>query len=273
MLNIIIIIILFIILNQTFAYRWRNSFAMRPAGPDAHWGYDCPGNDFFNFHTSETNNHTCYLKNGLFSDKNLNFINDRDTMCSKSFSKVIEDKELDKFNNTIEYKWDCQIPKCSLFAGILRSDNPVNVCLSDGYSLSEIRKFFKIGSLRMFMHDPSYMCSNQQPWFINDSLAYGYGLMEYDFHRGRPLVVLYAPGSSDYTVKCIDQWRNGNYQYEYSSDIKSREECFKLPQPIQNGCLFKYDWFKGIEKPNMIYTKTQCPKEIIDRSGCYQGVV
>ncbi|UJR12089.1 hypothetical protein I4U23_016267 [Adineta vaga] len=81
---------------------------------------------------------------------------------------------------------------------------------------------------------------------------------EEDFIINIPNIKLYATKSGVYYVReCHKQWQNDNFNNEYLLNIKSHEECFKLPQSIQN----------------IIYTKTQCPKEIIDRSRCYQNVI
>ena len=61
--------------------------------------------------------------------------------------------------------------------------------------------------------------------------------------------------------------------YQFPREILSREQCVNLPESLQNGCFFKFDWLKNIQKPNITYTKIQCPKELTDKSGCRQGSI
>ncbi|CAF1410706.1 unnamed protein product [Adineta ricciae] len=296
---------------------------------NTYWGYDCPGNDLYQVQTinmycseqcaktsgcthvvwSKANNYTCSLKKGTFSKNNLVKTDDNHTACVQVFPSESRDIPPERFNISTSFQWTCQFPTCSRKANILRRVNPVNTCREDGRTIAGIRQIFKIGNLEIPGYDPAYMCSDQQPWSINDSLAYGFGSMYFesstdidfccicyrlnfvdDLFKDKTMLVqmisheprtskyhqyieLFVPGSEDRYEECGRQWMLAKRDYKFPSKTLSREQCFNLPEPIQNGCLFKFDWLKNVQKPNITYTKIQCPKELTDKSGCSQGTV
>ncbi|UJR12102.1 hypothetical protein I4U23_016280 [Adineta vaga] len=140
-------------------------------------------------------------------------------------------------------------------ANILRSDNPVKLCYKHGYSPSDHGTPVKIGGFVIRVDASQHMCSNQQPWFVNDKLAYGYGSMKYyptsdityccicyqlnfmnDLLKektmfiqiidhaemisdGDQLVDLFIPGSEDRVLECKAQWDSYGPTYEYPSEM------------------------------------------------------
>ncbi len=50
--------------------------------------------------------------------------------------------------------------------------------------------------------------------------------------------------------------------------VSSREQCYGLPDKIQKGCQFRWDFMNGADNPYASYRQIRCPKEISDISGC-----
>ena len=68
---------------------------------------------------------------------------------------------------------------------------------------------------------------------------------------------------------CSRRWGapNDGWGQRYGS-VGSRGECYGLPDPMRNGCLFRFDWFRGADNPKMTYPQVQCRAELISNSGC-----
>lgn len=321
---IVITYMMLIFLTETFS---SPDFAYID-GPDIHWGYNCPGNDLYQVNTRSIHceaqcmrtpqcthvvwskkNGTCYLKKGVFSKKNLIPTNDTEIRCSDTPYSGDKGDPPKQFNLSATYRWDCQIPQCSGYVNILRSDKRVNLCDRGGYSPSEIVTPMKFLGFTSLMNQSKFMCNNQQPWSANDTLAYGFGSLRLvkaedidtccicyrlnfmdnllkektmfiqiidhgPYFPGNPdRIDLFLPGADNFYQICKNQWHSYKSNYNYPIQGTSREECVKFPEGLRNGCLFKFDWLKNISNPNVTATKVQCPKELIDKSGCYQGEI
>ena len=80
---------------------------------------------------------------------------------------------------------------------------------------------------------------------------------------------LQIPGGWEISNGCTRQWNaanNGSSQRYVG--VRARQECYTLPQQLQSGCLFRFDWFKGADNPRMIYSKVPCPSQLVNITGC-----
>jgi len=82
-----------------------------------------------------------------------------------------------KTGKTTRY-WDCCLASCS-WKENTKASHPVNACSKDGRTV--FSKFdWTIGSA--CSKSKGYMCSNNQPWAVNDNVAYGF--VAADFNGG-----------------------------------------------------------------------------------------
>ncbi|KAL9614048.1 MAG: hypothetical protein Q9167_001463 [Letrouitia subvulpina] len=45
-------------------------------------------------------------------------------------------------------------------------------------------------------------------------------------------------------------------------------QCSKIPEPVQPGCNFRWDWMQGADNPDVDYETVDCPAEIVAKTGC-----
>ena len=150
----------------------------------------------------------------------------------------------------------------------------------------------------------SYVCNSNQPFAVNDNLAYGFaaaaisGNTEYDNCcacyeltfisgpvDGKKMVVqvvntgrdlgqnhfdLQIPGGGVGIFNgCKPQWGAGDKGWgDQYGGVSSASQCSTLPAKLQPGCNFRFGWFKNADNPNMNFKRVKCPAEIIARSNC-----
>lgn len=53
--------------------------------------------------------------------------------------------------------------------------------------------------------------------------------------------------------------------------VSSRAQCDQMPQKLQAGCRFRFDWFKGADNPNLTFEQVKCPSQLTAISGCVRN--
>lgn len=61
---------------------------------------------------------------------------------------------------------------------------------------------------------------------------------------------------NDKVTGCQSQW---NAPYGGWGNITN---CLSLPQPLQSGCQWRFEWFKNAQNPSVHYHRVACPKEL-----------
>ncbi|KAG1144639.1 hypothetical protein G6F37_006167 [Rhizopus arrhizus] len=198
---------------------------------------------------------------------------------------------------TTQY-WDCCKASCS-WPGRAKVSSPVKSCKKDGVTVlsdSNVLSVCNGGS--------SYMCNDNQPWAVNDNLAYGFAAAvmggsdesrlccscyELTFTStavaGKKMVVqvtntgvypeanhfdLQSPGGGVGIFNgCSNQWGapKDGWGKRYGG-ISSASECSSLPPQLQAGCHWRFNWFKNADNPSVTYKEVTCPKEITAKTGC-----
>ncbi|KAI9338866.1 RlpA-like double-psi beta-barrel-protein domain-containing protein-containing protein [Pilaira anomala] len=200
-------------------------------------------------------------------------------------------------NGSTTRYWDCCKSSCS-WPGKASVSGPVDTCAKNGISIMDdnTQSGCNGGS--------GYMCNNNQPWAVNDNLAYGFaaahisgsneagwccGCYELSFTSGpvsgKKLVVqvtntggdlghnhfdLQIPGGGVGIFDgCSSQWGSpvGGWGNRYGG-ISSISECDALPSQLQPGCKWRFNWFKNADNPTMTFKEVTCPVELTTRSGC-----
>ncbi|KAK3336083.1 RlpA-like double-psi beta-barrel-protein domain-containing protein-containing protein [Cercophora scortea] len=150
----------------------------------------------------------------------------------------------------------------------------------------------------------AFMCSNQSPWAVNETVAYGWAAVniansneaawccacyELTFTggavQGKKLIVqatntggdlgnnhfdLAIPGGGVGIFNaCTSQYgAPSNGWGERYGGIKSRSDCDSFPQALKAGCYWRFDWFKGADNPPVTFKQVACPAAITAKSGC-----
>jgi hypothetical protein len=71
---------------------------------------------------------------------------------------------------------------------------------------------------------------------------------------------------------CSKQWGapSNGWGAQYGG-ISNREACDVLPDPLKNGCYWRYDWFLGAINPNITFTEVACPTALTKNTGCIRA--
>jgi len=207
--------------------------------------------------------------------------------------RVIGEKRTGK---TTRY-WDCCKPSCA-WSGKASVSSPVGTCSADGSRISDVNA--KSGC----DGGNAYMCTDQQPWAINDQLSYGFaaaaisGGSESSWccacYRltftstsiaGKQLVVQVTNTGGDLGENHFDLQMPGgglgifdgcssqfgvdaNSWGQRYGGLSSAAECSKLPASLQKGCEWRFGWFENADNPSMEFEEVECPAELTQKTGC-----
>jgi len=206
-----------------------------------------------------------------------------------------------KTGKTTRY-WDCCLPSCA-WKENTNASHPVNSCTKDGVSLiSDFANLYKYKS--GCQGGQAYMCNNQQPWVINDKVAYGFVAAGFNSGNqkewccscqrlqftsgpvaGKQMIVQITNTGTDLSDNhfdiqmpgggvgifngCSSQWGapGSGWGAQYGG-ISSASQCNDLPAQLRDGCNWRFDWFKNADNPSVTFERVQCPKELTDITGC-----
>ncbi|KAI8145810.1 endo-beta-1,4-glucanase [Fennellomyces sp. T-0311] len=193
--------------------------------------------------------------------------------------------------------WDCCKASCS-WPDKADVSAPVGACAVDGVTLVESNEQSGCSG------GSAYMCIDNQPWAVDEDLSYGFaaaslagkdesgwccGCYELTFTSGevsgKKMVVqvtntggdlgnnhfdLQIPGGGIGIFNgCQTQWdAPANGWGERYGGISSSSECSNLPSKLQDGCKWRFDWFKNTNNPSITFKEVSCPAELVKKTGC-----
>lgn len=188
--------------------------------------------------------------------------------------------------------WDCCKPSCAWKGNIHSGKGPVTSCAKDGITKVDTEAFSGCGE-----GGKAYMCSNQIPWIVNKTLAYGFSAVSLkggadfssccacfmlnfgkrklvvqntntgtDLHQNQFDLAIPGAGVGKYTLGCQTQWNapQDGWGRRYGG-VTSEAECAKLPKQLQQGCKFRFEWKMPT---NFTFVQVKCPAELVKLSGC-----
>ncbi|CAG9858131.1 unnamed protein product [Phyllotreta striolata] len=82
-------------------------------------------------------------------------------------------------------------------------------------------------------------------------------------------IAMPGSGVGYYDKGCTTQWNTteeiwGN-QY---GGLDHERDCYNLPEPLVDGCLFRFQWMAAYSNPDVSFEEVECPRELLDISGC-----
>ncbi|KAF2740988.1 endoglucanase 1 precursor [Polyplosphaeria fusca] len=194
--------------------------------------------------------------------------------------------------------WDCCKPSCGWKA---KADftQPVQTCTKDQKPLTD----FDAGTA--CNGGDGFQCSNQQPWAVNDTLSYGFAgifitghvedywccaCYQLDFTseglENKTMIVQASNTAYDVTTTnrfslaipggnttshdaCTTQFGVEQSVFgEENSGVSSKDDCNNLPEALQDGCRWRFDWFQNAEYPSANFKRVTCPSELTQITGC-----
>ncbi|KAF5102768.1 hypothetical protein D0Z00_000260 [Geotrichum galactomycetum] len=194
--------------------------------------------------------------------------------------------------------WDCCKPSCS-WSGKADVSSPVAACKADGKTISDVNDQSGCNG------GDSYMCSNQQPFALNSTLAFGFvaaSMVGYSESNmcctcvllsfndgaiaGKQMVAQVTNTGSDlssnhfdiampgggfgiFSQGCPNQWNSpaSNWGQTYGG-VSSEAECANLPSALQTGCDWRWDFLENADNPSVSFVEIECPSQITDITGC-----
>ncbi|OWA52637.1 Endoglucanase-5 [Hypsibius exemplaris] len=245
------------------------------------------------------NGGTCFMKRGPVSKANAFSTSDQSKVCGVIHESTSSPSGGRMVGKTTRY-WDCCKPSCA-WPGKAAVSSPVKSCRADGVTV--LRDVNAVSGCNA-NGKQAYTCNNNMPWVVNSNLAYGFaaanikgsdergwccGCYKLDFTsgpiNGKSMIVQVTNTGSDlgenhFDIQmpgsgvgmfdgCTSQWGLplSVWGQQYGG-VASRQDCFGLPQAIQAGCLFRFDWFMGADNPNVQFVKVKCPAELEARTQC-----
>jgi len=195
--------------------------------------------------------------------------------------------------------WDCCKASCSWSGKSKAVAHPVNACQKDGTTVDS-----NLATKSGCDNGTAFMCSNQQPWSVSDSLSYGFtaasvagktedaiccACYQLTFTSGpvsgKKMIVQVTNTGSDLSSNHFDLQMPGGgvgifngcqVQFGAPADgwgqryggISSASQCSSLPSVLQSGCNWRFNWFQNADNPSVDFTKVACPSEITSKTGC-----
>ncbi|CAH1285997.1 unnamed protein product [Diabrotica balteata] len=198
--------------------------------------------------------------------------------------------------------WDCCAPSCSWYPYVKTKNGiPDQTCQIDGVTNSTTEDNGHSGCRERGV---AYTCNNQQPYVVNETLAFGWSAASFqvgidtsncchcmllsfkDRLAGKQMLVQIVNTGSDLTENqfdlqipgggvgifnrgCMTQWGTGEdgWGRRYGG-VSTIEECTLLPEVLQPGCRFRFQFLEGVDKPKVSFQEVKCPVELIAVSAC-----
>lgn len=197
--------------------------------------------------------------------------------------------------------WDCCKPSCSWSGKAALSSGPVGTCDKNDNPISspDTKSACDGGT--------AYMCSNESPWAVSDTLSYGFAATsiaggteaswccqcyELTFTSGpvagKKMIVQSTNTGGDLGSNHFDITMPGGgfgifdgctQQYGTPSTgwgnryggTTSRSQCDNFPAALKAGCYWRYDWFQNADNPDVTFQSVPCPRAITNKSGCVRA--
>jgi len=271
---------------------WTGNDIGNVQGPSDQCGGQCASNSgCTHFTWTEFNGGTCWLKGGSVTQDQATGFSGGYSVCG-----IMKGGSTSASGTTTRY-WDCCKGSCG-WNGKAAVNSPVQSCQRDGVNGIDVNAQSGCNG------GPSYPCNSNQPWAVNDNLAYGFaaahlaGQSESDWCcacyqlqftsgpvTGKTLVVqvvntggdlgdnhfdLQIPGGGVGIFNgCSSQWNAppDGWGDRYGG-VSSRDQCNQLPGELQPGCNWRFDWFQNADNPTMNLVRVRCPDELVQKSNC-----
>jgi len=193
--------------------------------------------------------------------------------------------------------WDCCKPSCA-WSGKASVSAPVTTCDISDNPLTDSNAASGCNG------GTAYMCSDQSPWAVNDTLAYGFAATtisggsesswccacyELTFTSGavagKKMIVQATNTGGDLSENqfdlaipgggvgiyngCTAEWGapSSGWGAQYGG-ISDRSSCDSFPSKLQPGCDWRFDWFEGADNPTVDFVQVTCPAALTAKTGC-----
>ncbi|KAK1824013.1 hypothetical protein LTR12_001546 [Friedmanniomyces endolithicus] len=219
---------------------------------------------------------------------------------SSGFATLTAAQSVSGQGQTTRY-WDCCKGSCA-WTGKADVSAPITTCDIHDKPLTDANAASGCTS-----GGTAYMCSDQSPWAVNDTMAYGFAAVsipvgtesswccacyELTFTStaiaGKKMIVQatntgadLASGQFDLAIPgggvgiyngCTDEWGAPASGWGAQYGGISSNTCSSFPSALQPGCNFRFgSFFEGADNPAVDYKQVTCPKALTDKTGCVRA--
>ncbi|TVY40757.1 putative endoglucanase type K [Lachnellula subtilissima] len=181
--------------------------------------------------------------------------------------------------------WDCCKASCS-WSGkttLASGSNPVTSCDAQDNPLTNYDAASGCNS------GTSYMCSDQSPWAVSDTLSYGFaattisggteaswccGCYELTFTSGAVSgkKMIMPGGGFGIFNGCTAEWGTPSTGWgQQYGGISARTDCDAFPDKLKAACYWRFDWFGNSDNPGVTFEQVACPAALTAKSGCVRA--
>ncbi|SPO04380.1 uncharacterized protein DNG_07065 [Cephalotrichum gorgonifer] len=204
--------------------------------------------------------------------------------------------------------WNCCKPGCAAVSNnnILNSRGSVKVCDRDNNPLASDVGRGTSSTCEGANSDSGFLCHDYSPIPVSDELSYGFAIqvggninadnpnccrcyeLEWLDRNKKMIVQTVYPGGAAGDVRandliiltpggglgpvgraCSAQYGSGYNWGNNFGGISSAEGCSQLPERLQGGCYWRYNWAGGdVNGWEIVYRPIECPSRLTDISGC-----
>ncbi|XP_050498802.1 endoglucanase-like isoform X1 [Diabrotica virgifera virgifera] len=196
--------------------------------------------------------------------------------------------------------WDCCKPSCAWADNVNTPDKqPLKSCRVDGEAVAPPND-----PSGCDINGSSFVCNNNQPYVVNSTLSYGFAsasfsggidtsmccscmLLNFEGQlKGKQFLVQLTNSGEEYQTNqfdlgipgggvglfpkgCTAQWNAPSTGWgDLYGGVHTEEECNELPEVLQPGCKWRFTFMEGVSNPEVTFYQVQCPRELVERSGC-----
>ncbi|KAF1851884.1 glycoside hydrolase family 45 protein [Cucurbitaria berberidis CBS 394.84] len=94
----------------------------------------------------------------------------------------------------------------------------------------------------------------------------------YDLRSTNRFSLAIPGGNTTSTNACAQQF--GVSQSVFGNDmsgVSSKDDCQNLPEPLRDGCKWRFDWFKDASYPSAKFKRVVCPSDITAKTNCIRN--
>ncbi|KKA28018.1 hypothetical protein TD95_003702 [Thielaviopsis punctulata] len=190
--------------------------------------------------------------------------------------------------------WDCCKPSCA-WPDKASVNSTVLTCAADDSIITDPNT--KSGC----DGGTAYTCADNSPWALNDLISFGYAATKinggseaswccacYELTftsgkaKGKQMVVQSTNTGSDLGSNhfdilmpgggvgifngCSSQF--GGIAGDQYGGISSESQCDSMPEMLQAGCRWRFEWFNNADNPTVNFRQVQCPDALVANTGC-----
>jgi hypothetical protein len=89
------------------------------------------------------------------------------------------------------------------------------------------------------------------------------------FDLGEDQFNIVVPGGGEGSIQaCTMQYAGPDVWGQDFGGVAHRDDCDALPDALQSGCYWRFDWFRAADNPSVNWEKVICPEVLSGVSGC-----